>query len=173
MTNPNRPIHNNPHHETDTPFALNERGRRVVAFGGAAIAAGALVAGISGYNALAGNRESVDETSSPTINELVLKAVHDGPDAGDVITSTLQQGDATSLVLEKSASELEQIDNLGFLKGQQGATLVSAKEIDSMIQQLTGGAPQPGDKVHTWRDDETGYIVSSVDASELVAPPQN
>ena len=138
------------------PYSMDRS--RIIAAGATilALSLGASVAAESHHNA------TPSTTKEVTLHDKILEAIHDGPDVGHTITSTIQEGQATSIVIEQAAQELEKIDNLGFLEGQQAVTLESSKDIDATVYKQTGGSVQPGDQIDTWRDDKTHYVVSAV-----------
>lgn len=144
--------------EHEQPLHMTRRARALAA-GATAIA---LLTGASAiittHNAEASRVQNVDSKPSDQaamIDSLIAKG-HDS----QYIISHIKQDESPSIALEHSATELNAADNLGFVAGQQFATLESAEKLTSDTEQHTGGAIQPGDEVITWRDDATGLIVS-------------
>lgn len=138
---------------------------------GAGVLAGSLLtSAYLGVQLVGGSTKHGLETieKAPTINELVLEAINDGPDdLSATLTHVVQQGEIAGMIAEDAAAQLSAIDNLGVDKNQQAASFVSGQYVNETIDELTGGAMQAENEIITWRDTETNLIVSAVDKTKL------
>lgn len=82
---------------------------------------------------------------------------YDGP----TLTETIKQDEITGLIVEREAIEFAEIHNIQPQQGQSTANFLSAESIENAVRQVTGGSVQPGTKIETRLDPQTGYIIST------------
>ena len=152
MTNHNTLTRSREHHN---PLHLTNRGR-VVAAAGALVLAGV---GIG----IMDNQKNTSQSTETRIDEQSIKIEHlieKGPD-NQALFSYIEQDDIPSVKIELATSDLNKIDNLGFVDDQAYATWKSAKLIEEEVFKETGGSIQKDQKMVTWRDDESGLILTT------------
>jgi len=153
MTNPETIDHTQEEHHH--PLHITERGRKVMV-AGALLLTGTAIGLWNTHNAEGRPHDNANSKQANEIEQLIAN----GPD-NEIVLGTIDEGEATSKELERVALELSKIDNLGLVDGQAFATLESANRIEDDVLAKTGGSVQPGEQIISWRDNETGLIVST------------
>ncbi|HEX7483672.1 MAG TPA: hypothetical protein VF281_00820 [Candidatus Saccharimonadales bacterium] len=152
MTNHNTLTRSRDHHN---PLHLTNRGRAVAA-------AGALVLGGVGIGIM-DSQKSASHSIETQVDEQSIQIEHlieKGPD-DQALFSSIEQDDIPSIKIELATSDLNKIDNLGFVANQDFATWKSAKLIEEEVFKETGGSIQKDQKMITWRDNESGLILTT------------
>jgi hypothetical protein len=149
-------------HNTDTrtrehhsPLHITQRGRYVVG-AGALVLAGVGIGMAHNHNSTPQSNESPIDEKSTKIEQLVDR----GPD-DQSIRSEIKQDDDPGKKIERAVAALNSIDNLGYVEDQSFATWKSSKIIEEEVHSETGGSIQGGQETVTWRDDETGLILTT------------
>lgn len=153
--------HNSTPERHDHPFQANDKSRTILKR--SLMAVGGLALAYVMTNNYTANPEKHLEHFTQTPEPLVNEAVYEnGPNESlSSIISIVEEGDATSSVVEEASLRLAVQEDIELKEGQSAVNHESSLYIDSITHQLTGGAVQPGDKIESWLDPATGYIVST------------